>query len=241
VKAQELTERIRSSRDTWTLDRGRVEQAVSDHLTTLNVDPIPSRWADNVVAGYGLVHDIGWSAILQSAVATPGFTKADLPRFWAAAAQELKSPPWSTAWSVARDSVMSESDDRAQAAARATDSLEAARRVLDAAISDLRSCVATAEAAGSAAEDAGWTKSARKAVAKAAKKATWATLAGAHPRAAVSVAAEAVKAVAWADQQEHGSASLQRIIAVTTPFIDAFESGLFLFWVTRSQIVLVPR
>lgn len=241
MSADQILQRVRRSRDTWVLDRGRIEVAVHEHLAALAIDPFPIRWAEDAANGYTVVHDIGWSAILQAALSTPGFTKADLPKFWSAASEETTSSDWSTAWASARDLLMTEADAEAREAVEAAQSEDSARRVEEAERSELQACVVAAAAAGAATEEAGWSKAHRKALAKAGKKASWATLAGAHPRAAVSAAAEAAKAAAWGERRKASSSALDGILTITMPFVDAFEAGLFLFWVTKGQMILVPR
>jgi hypothetical protein len=101
------------------------------------------------------------------------------------------------------------------------------------------------EKARSAAESAAWSaarSAADSAAWSAARSAAWSAAWSAARSAAWSAAWSAVESAAWsAAWSAAESAAIERWIGIALPFVDAYEAGLWLFFVTADEVIAVPR
>jgi hypothetical protein len=127
--------------------------------------------------------------------------------------KDVRDAAWDAAWDAARAAAW----DAARAAARAA-AWDAAR-------------AAAWDAAWAAAWDAAW-DAARAAAWDAARDAAWA----AAWDAAWAAAWDAAIANSLSDHTNY-----KQFRAVWMPFVDAFEAGLFVYWILQAEVVAVPR
>jgi hypothetical protein len=215
--AQAIIDRLAAvDRTRPVIDQARVEVALRDHLNRLGLAPIPVRWVTDAEMGYRLVYDKESAA---ENAARNAAERAARRAAWSAALsaawRATESAAWSAAWSAAESAGWRATESAAWSAAES--------------------------AAESAAGSAGWS-AAWRATESAARNAAWSAAESAAGSAAWSAAGSAAwSATRRATESAAGSAARDRWIGIWLPFVDAYEAGLWLFWVTADEIIAVPR
>ncbi len=201
------------------IDRPVVEQALMCHLDVLGQPRRPVRWQPDAECAYVDVAHLAGQAGRAARVAA---WAASGDAAWAAAGDAARAAAWDAVRAAAWDAVWAAAGVAAWDAAR------------DAAWDAARAAVGVAawDAARVAARDAAW-DAARVAAWDAARDAAWDAARDAAWDAAGDAAGAAARAAA-------GDAA-GRYADICRPFVDAFEAGLWLYWVRPSEVVAVPR
>jgi hypothetical protein len=224
VEAQRFIERLAAVDLAAPADRGRVERALAEHFRALGLEPLPTRWAGSAKDGFLAA----WSAERPNGLRWPAAVEALL------AVQEDAMYTVRAAGRTTRKTAMTIAD----AVERMAD-----EHVLSAALEGV------VEVSVSAAE-AAWSE---RPQAEAVFSWLFENVASSGPtrdEEIVNLAAEAmvsrkavtaVQAAAIREAVGEGNVILGRYVDAVTPFVDAFEAGLLLLWVTDHEAIAVAR